>query len=194
MNKIIVRALAAAAIATSCAVAVPALADNNECKEAQDQFTETSVALKQACDAYNKANNKQVDCDKFVATVDDIQAIVKSIAGVLGIGSKRFDYNSSVAGTIVGITKRLWVASTPAVNANTTIKVTHRDGKGKVKINVCSATFDPTGKAVASLVMSKVIEDSDTFTIPNSAGKNLSVELVGKEATHSFAYDLKVTN
>jgi len=42
--------------------------------------------------------------------------------------------------------------------------------------------------------MSKVIEDSDTFTIPNSAGKNLSVELVGKEATHSFAYDLKVTN
>lgn len=194
MNKTIARTLAAAAVASSCLVAAPALADNNECKDAQQQFTETSVALVDACNAYNKANNKHIDCEKFAATAEDVLGIVKSIAGVFGIGSKRFEYGSTVAGNIVGITKRLWVAATPATNGTATIKVTHRDGKGKVKINICSATFDPTGKAVATLVGSRVIEGSDTFTISNMVGKNLSVEIVGKEATHSFAYDLKVTN
>lgn len=194
--RTLARTTVAAAVATSfmAATARPAFADNSECKEAQDQFKQTSEAVYKACLAYNKAKNKTVNCEKWAATATDIQDIIKSIAGVLGIGSKTFEYNGSVSGNVIGLTKRLWVNASPAVNNTTTVKITHRDGKGKLKVNICAATYDPNGNPTASLITSKVIEDSDTITVPSSAGKNISVELVGREATHSFAYDLKVSN
>lgn len=188
------RTASAVVAAAAVTIALPgaARADNNECKDAEQQLKETANAVYVACQAYNKTAKKPVDCEKAADVAEDLQNIIQSIAGVLGIGSKSYSYGSQVSGTIQSITKRLWVSTGALKNDKATVQITHTDGKGKVKVNICRMKYDPKGKPTAGGLTTETIEGSKTFTLTGAKGEMVSVELVGKEASHSFSYKLLV--
>jgi hypothetical protein len=163
----------------------------NECEPAQKQFVDSWGLVNTACDVYNNlpSTKTKLPCDDVAKVAEAAEKILDAARSVFNIGPKEFAWGETYEGNIVSLTKRLWIGAMPTSTDAVTIKIEHRSGEGKVKVNVCSGKKDGTMNPPVSYFL----EAGSSKVISNTQHRLVSVEIIGQKLGKSFGYKLTAT-